>query len=294
MKFIIKGFVTNKNSESYSDCADNYAFSTENHRFAISDGVSVSFFSGIWSQILVDNYVKSNDVTDLNFIEACQKQWQQKIEEIVQQPNVKWFVKSKYSKKDFAAATLVGLEFFEEKRQWQAQFIGDSFLFFIPKNCVHFEGVIKYPEQNNFVFDNYPNYLASIDNNHRGEPHISAEEQITEGTFFLMTDALSEWFIGELKKDVKKVLTTLHNLKNQNDFLEIIQLQRNQNTLKNDDSAVLMIEVVDNQSEKFSYEVAYFSNLQKLAKKGEKEKQTARRKNNVKTVEQPLNVFDKF
>ncbi len=294
MKFIIKGFVTNKNSECYSDCADNYAFSTENHRFAISDGVSISFFSGIWSQILVDNYVKSKEMTDLNFIDRCQKQWQQKIEEIVQQPNVKWFVKSKYSKKDFAAATFVGLEFFEKECKWQAQFIGDSFLFFIPKNCAHFEGVIKYPERNNFVFDNYPNYLASIQNNHRGEQHISAEEEITEGTFFLMTDALSEWFISELKKDVKEAVKTLTSLKNQNDFLEIIQTKRNENVLKNDDSAVLMIEAIDNQNEVFTYVIAYFSNLQKLVKKGEKQKQASRRKDIIETVEQPLNVFDKF
>ncbi len=294
MKFIIKGFVTNKNSECYSDCADNYAFSTENHRFAISDGVSVSFFSEIWSQILVDNYVKFNKSNNLNFIDECQKQWQQKIEEIVTKPDVKWFVKSKYSKKDFAAATLVGLEFFEEKRKWQAQFIGDSFLFFIPKDCINFEGVIKYPEQNNFVFDNYPNYLASIENNHRGEQHISAEEEITEGFFFLMTDALSEWFISELKKDVKEAVKTLTDLKNQNDFLEIVQTKRDENVLKNDDSAILIIEVIDNQNETFSYSVAHFSNLQKLAKKGEKEKQEARQKNIIKTVVQPLNVFDKF
>lgn len=293
MKFIIRGFVTNKESEFYSDCADSYAFSEATHRFAISDGVSISFFSDIWSRILVDNYVKSNELVGSAFVEKCQQQWLQKIENIVQKPDVKWFVKSKYSKKDFAAATFVGLEFLQIENKWRAQFIGDSFLFFIPKHCIHFEGVIKYPSQANFIFDNYPNYLASIENNHRGEWLISENEEITEGTFVLMTDALSEWFIKELKKDVKKAVAALATIENQEQFAQIIQAQREENTLKNDDSTFLMIEVVDNQNEEFTYEVVHFTDLRKMTTNTAQEKQ----KNQYETVnftENHSNIFDKF
>ncbi|MDO5105879.1 hypothetical protein [Capnocytophaga sp.] len=293
MKFIIRGFVTNKESEFYSDCADSYAFSEATHRFAISDGVSISFFSDIWSRILVDNYVKSNELVGSVFVEKCQQQWQEKIETIVQKPDVKWFVKSKYSKKDFAAATFVGLEFLQTENKWRAQFIGDSFLFFIPKHCIYFEGVIKYPSQTNFIFDNYPNYLASIENNHRGEWHISENEEITEGTFVLMTDALSEWFIKELKKDVKKAVATLAAIENQEQFAQIIQTQREENTLKNDDSTFLMVEVVDNQTEEFTHEVVHFTDLRKMTTNTAREKQ----KNQYETInftENQSNIFDKF
>ncbi|MFK8276289.1 hypothetical protein ACI76Y_11530 [Capnocytophaga cynodegmi] len=291
MKFTIKGFVTNKQSELYSDCADSYAFDTKKHRFAISDGVSISFFSEIWSQILVDNYVKDSCEVNSEFISECQREWQEKIEEIVHLPNVKWFVKTKYSKKDFAAATFIGLEFLQDEKKWIAQFIGDSFLFFVPKNCSDFQYVLKYPSKRDFVFDNYPDYLASTENNQRGELHTSVEEKIKEGTFFLMTDALSEWFISEMKKDVKNAVDLLVNIENQEDFLKIIREQRDENLLKNDDSTVLIIEVTNDEQEEFSYSVTHFTNLKN---RDFKEQKIDEQIPNKQKENQELSVFDKF
>lgn len=293
MRFIIKGFVANKTSEFYSDCADNYAFNTKNGRFAISDGVSVSFFPEIWSKILVKNYVNTKSAANSNFVHKCQKEWLEKVEGIVNQPTAKWFVKTKYAKKEFAAATFLGLEFLASERKWTVQFIGDSFLFFVPKHCVHFEGVIRYPDKAGFVFDNYPDYLASTENNHRGEQYVSVEEEITEGTFFLMTDALSEWFIKELRKDVSGVVGSLLAVENQKQFLELIKSQRDIESLKNDDSSVLIIEVVDDGNEAFDYSVAYVSNLGKLAKRAKKRKQSIS-VNRTQEEGNNLNVFDKF
>lgn len=295
MKFTIKGFVTNKKSEYYSDCADNYAFDTENHRFAISDGVSISFFSGIWSQILVNNYVKGTSWLDSDFIAECQKQWQQHIEEIVRQPDVKWFVKTKYSKKDFAAATFLGLEFSQSEKTWEVEFIGDSFLFFVPKNCTDFKNVLKYPSQRNFVFDNYPNYLASVESNHRGERQTSVKQEIKEGVFFLMTDALSEWFVKELKKDIQKVVEFMLNIENQEDFLRIVQEKRDENLLKNDDSTVLIIEATNDGEEVFNYEVTHFGELQSFEEKDfEEQKIRAEIENEKKESQTPMSIFDKF
>ena len=53
MKINIKGFITSKKSELYSDCADNYDVKTEHNKFAISDGVSKSFFPKVWSEIML-------------------------------------------------------------------------------------------------------------------------------------------------------------------------------------------------------------------------------------------------
>ncbi|MFK8303588.1 hypothetical protein ACI75Y_11850 [Capnocytophaga stomatis] len=291
MRFTIKGFVTNKKSELYSDCADSYAFDTERHRFAVSDGVSISFFSEIWSQILVDNYVKGTSWVDSEFINKCQKEWQQNIDEIVQLPNVKWFVKTKYSKKEFAAATFIGLAFLQNENKWIAQFIGDSFLFFVPKYCADFQCVLKYPNKRDFVFDNYPDYLASIENNQRGELCMSVEEKIKEGTFFLMTDAVSEWFISELKKDVRKAVDSLLEIENQEDFLKIIQERRDENLLKNDDSTVLIIEATDDEQKEFSYSVTHFTDLES---KDFREQKIDGEIVDKKEENQTLSVFDKF
>ncbi|MDO4228585.1 MAG: hypothetical protein Q4C98_02115 [Capnocytophaga sp.] len=294
MKIIVKGFVTNKKSESYSDCADSYALNTERGRFAISDGVSISFFSAVWSQILVNNFVQGSVWADADFINNCQVQWQQKVDKIVQQPNVKWFVKSKHIKKDFAAATFIGLEIAENQRKWKAQLIGDSFLFFVPKNCTQFKNVLKYPNQENFVFDNYPDYLASLEGNHRGQLYTSPEQELTEGTFFLMTDALSEWFIERLKKDVQNAVESLLKIENQKQFLAKIQRERDENLLKNDDSAILALEVIDDGSDALSYVVAHVTDLYKLVKGNKKEKQKVAKNFVPKTENQSLNISDKF
>lgn len=294
MKIVVKGFVTNKKSESYSDCADSYALNPERGRFAISDGVSVSFFAAVWSQILVNSFVQDSGWVDTNFIDNCQKQWQQKVDKIVLQPNVKWFVKSKHSKKDFAAATFVGLEVSENQRKWKVQLIGDSFLFFVPKDCTQFKKIIKYPNQEKFVFDNYPDYLASLEGNHRGQLCTSPELELVEGTFFLMTDALSEWFIEELKKDVKQAVDSLLKIENQKQFLTNIQHKRDTNSLKNDDSAILTLEVIDDGSDALSYVVAHVTDLQKLAKSHKKGKQKMDKNIVLQKENQSLNISDKF
>lgn len=264
MRFNIKGFITSKSQESYSDCADNYAFDIGNNRFAISDGVSISFFSEIWSRILTHRYVENQAPIDAKFLSDCQDEWKKSVVEIVKKPEAKWFVKAKYNKQEFAAATFIGLQFIEEELKWMVQSIGDSFLFFIPKDCTDYEKIITYPTEKGFVFDNYPNYLASIDNNHRGKRHISTKKNLEEGTFFLMTDAIAEWFVNELKENVEKAVDLLLNIENQEHFLQIIHTKRSDNSLKNDDTTILIIEVIDDKQPGFHYSIDYFSDLDEL------------------------------
>ena len=69
MKFIIRGFITHKEGESITDCNDYYGYNIDNHRFAVSDGVSISFFPFFWAKCLVDNFLKGNILENNNFIQ---------------------------------------------------------------------------------------------------------------------------------------------------------------------------------------------------------------------------------
>ena len=267
MKINIKGFITSKKSELYSDCSDNYAVNIEHNKFSISDGVSKSFFPKVWSDILVSKYVNQKDWKDNNeFIVESQKAWQAKIDEIVKQPETKWFTKSQYNRKDPALATFVGLQLLESDQKWIAQALGDSFLFFIPKGSTEIEFKLSTkPEP--IVFDNFPDYLSSIGNSHRGEKKSTKREKIKEGTFYLMTDALAEWFL----LNTAQAKQTLDNIKTQDQYLETIENERNANRLNDDDSAVLILELFDDGKKEFSYssiEIALLSEL--LKEKGEK------------------------
>lgn len=262
MKINIKGFITSKKSELYSDCADNYAINIEHNKFSISDGVSKSFFPKIWSDILVNKYVNQKDWKDNNeFIVESQKEWQSKIDEIVNQPETKWFTKSQYNRKDPALATFVGLQFLESDQKWIAQALGDSFLFFIPRGSTEIEIKLSTkPEP--IVFDNFPDYLSSIGSSHKGEKKSIKGEKIKEGTFYLMTDALAEWFL----LNTEQAKQTLDNIKTQEQYLETIANERNANRLNDDDSAVLILELFDDGKKEFSYsniEVTFLSGLVK-------------------------------
>lgn len=274
MKIRIKGFITSKKSELYSDCADNYAINIEHNKFSISDGVSKSFFPKIWSDILTNKYVNQKDWKDEEFIIESQKEWQSKIDEIVNQPETKWFTKSQYNRKDPALATFVGLQFIESEQKWIAQALGDSFLFFIPKDSNKIKVQLS-SKSEPIVFDNFPDYLSSIGNSHKGEKKSIRGEKIENGTFYLMTDALAEWFL----QNTEQAKQALDNIKTKEQYLETIENERNANRLNDDDSAVLIIEVINDGKIEFSYsniEVIFLSELVK--EEAEKLEETKKKK----------------
>jgi hypothetical protein len=241
MKINVKGYITCKDAEKYSDCADNYAYNKENHRFAISDGVTKSFFPRIWSQILVDNFVALQGATELS-IESCQSEWLKQVTEKVNAPDVKWFTSNAFIKKKPGFATFVSLYF--EKEKWFAKALGDSFLFFVPKGNNNFDDWIKLsskPEP--VVFDSYPDYYSSI-----GEQHgdVKANEgKLEAGIFYLMTDALSEWVFNEKENALKEIKK---KWKSQTEFESSINELRASGKINNDDSSILIIELKDNGS----------------------------------------------
>ena len=280
MEIKIKGFITSKKSELYSDCADNYAVNPDLHKFAISDGVSKSFFPKVWSEILVNKYVNQKDWKDEECITESQKEWQSKIDKIVNQPETKWFTKSQYNRKEPALATFVGLQFFESEQKWEAYALGDSFLFFIQKDSEGIEiKLSSKPEPT--VFDNFPDYFTSIgDKTQKGNPEIKKNNLISEGTFYLMTDALAEWFL----ENTEHAKQTLHNIKTQEQYLETIENERKANRLNDDDSAVLIIEVIDDGKKEFSYSSTEVTLLSELIKEEAEKIEAAKKKKFLRKI----------
>lgn len=244
----IRGYIASKKSELYSDCADDYALNIDHHKFAISDGVSKSFFPKVWSEILVRKYVGKKDWVEDNFIDECQKDWQSKIDHIVSRPETRWFTKSQYNRNEPALATFVGLQFIESQQKWIAQALGDSFLFFIPENSNKIETKLS-SKTEPIKFDNFPDYLSSIGSSHKGEKKLIKAGKIQAGTFYLMTDALAEWFLLNTEEAKQK----LDNIQNQQQFLVTIENERNAKKLNDDDSAVLIIELTNDGKKEFSY-----------------------------------------
>lgn len=273
MKISVTGFIASKKNEDYKYCADNYSVNETHHKFSISDGVSQSFFPKVWSEILVNKYVNQKDWKNEEFIIECQKEWQSKIDEIVNQPETKWFTKSQYNRKDPALATFVGLQFLESDQKWIAQALGDSFLFFIPKNSTEIDIQLSSKKEPT-VFDNFPDYFSS-NSIHQQKGKVKIKERpIVEGTFYLMTDALAEWFL----LNTEQAKQTLDNIKTQEQYLETIANERSANRLNDDDSAVLILELYDDGKKEFSYSNIEITFLSELVKEEAEKLEEAKKK----------------
>jgi hypothetical protein len=270
MKVTIKGFITCKSAEQYIDCADNYAVNKNSHRFSVSDGVSKSFFPKVWSEILVSQFVERTDLKEKELIKVCQDEWQKRIDEIVSLPETKWFTKSQYSRKDPALATFVGLQFLEKEKKWSASALGDSFLFFVPKGYKDYQNdlVRLSSKVEPIVFDNFPDYLTSIGDSHKGRAKEKSGK-LRNGIFYLMTDALAEWFIKEGENAIGKITVW----KSQADFERFITQAIEENQLTNDDCAILCIELSEVEKKGIDYSKIQVTDLNDLITDQEAEKE---------------------
>lgn len=232
----LSGFITSKQDESLADCADNYAFNQDLLKFAISDGVSKSFFPKLWSRTLVEEFVKTKGI-DFS-IEKSQEDWRAQVLQIVQKPETKYYVRNAFKKNNPGLATFVGLEIDSTNRKWSAVALGDSFLFFIPDDdSSNFSFLSSMPTPP--VFDNYPDYLSSVGNAHKGDQIQLKQQPLVAGRFVLVTDALAEWMF----RDVEKALDTIEGWKTQKDFEDFAADARRDELLQNDDTAILLIKV---------------------------------------------------
>jgi hypothetical protein len=274
MKLAIKGFIAPKLNEKYSDCADNYADNLSSNKFAISDGVTKSFYSSVWSKLLVEKFVQKKELISKDTIDSlikdCQEEWYKKVTVEVDKPDIPWFTKKSYVEKKFAMATFIGLQFHEKEEQWKwnAIGLGDSYLIFIPtqteKEPEKWIEVATMENSKEPVFDNYPNYYASIGNQHKGEACFIEDQDLVEGTFYLMTDALAEWFFNEKETAIEKI----KKWKSQDDYIDFIADERADKLLKDDDSAIMIIEVSESTNTLIT-PLKDIANLQSLINKEE-------------------------
>lgn len=260
MKLSVKGFITSKDGEAYCDCADRMAIECRPSalRAAVSDGVSNgSFLQAHWAQILSEEFVsQSDEITTVPF-DTCREKWYSQAAELANSPEAKWFTKNLFQRRVPGAATLVSLVVSAQNKLWYAESLGDSCLFYVPKN-----------EENDYnkwitltpdSFNNYPNYCASYPNMDKGQT-VSEIGILQPGSLYMMTDALSEWLCNQ-KGDALSIIKTWEN---QHMFEDSIAKLRNDGLLHNDDSAIIIINIEDDGNSSFTYDNIIFTDINNM------------------------------
>lgn len=230
------------------------AYNLSAARFSISDGVSQSYMSGIWADLLVSNYVNSSLSSGTEYYDSLKgqikklgEQWEEKTKIIEESANEISKKRLESSRKDhpYAAATFAGITINSDKIFYDV--LGDSCIFIINRDS---DIKVLSTISKDGMFDPYPDYITSKATL-RGKWH-SGVETIREGFVFMMTDALSEWFINLLKEDhlFAQKLWHIHShaefeyllLKERNRIIE----KEKRFALKDDDCALIMLKIPKN------------------------------------------------
>lgn len=241
--------------EEYEDAA---AFSIVDRRFAIADGATESSYSDIWARSLVRQYTTSPPLmppgsTPLpEWLEPLQTQWHGSIN----WERLPWFAEEKARNGAFAA--FLGLHFLGGDEapaprsfwrwvlrrkpravgtRWHALAVGDCCLFQVRGNRL----LSAFPISESGAFNDRPLLISS--NPSRNYPVWEAVRHAEGGcqpgdVFILGTDALSKWFLQELEAG-KRPWETLVHVQTQTGFSTLVDVLRQQRTIRNDDTTLL-------------------------------------------------------
>jgi hypothetical protein len=218
---------------------------------SVADGASEGYLSGEWAKILVkaycDNHSRSfNDILDL----ACVnwKSWLENYLEKRQQENrpIEWYEEPGLVTGSFS--TFLGLtietNIISGSKEWHAMALGDSCLFQVRSD----ELIFKFPIEKSEDFNSWPHLVSTNPTrNHNYLDFMKSEKgEWQEGdSFFLMTDALSEWFIKQIELGYQPWLN-LRNFDADTDILRNrwIDSLRKTNEIRNDDVTLIRIEII--------------------------------------------------
>lgn len=198
-----QGFGLAKRGNSPDEYEDAYAAAPRAGRFAVADGASESSFTSLWARLLVEGFVhpvKAQD-SQVNWLAPLRQRWAAEVDGL----SLPWYAEAK--REQGAFATFLGLVFRRPTMiggggRWRALAVGDSCLFQVRK-----ESLVKaFPVSRSEDFGNRPALLCSrpaANDRERQQQGQSQGRWRAGDRFFLMTDALAEWFLRQHETDGK-------------------------------------------------------------------------------------------
>jgi len=179
-----------------SDGLKRYLNATGSIKFAVADGATTGSYCRDWAKILVNTFGTSEEKFDAELFYICSiKKWNEFSSELLAKSNDPFDSQAIYETGAFS--TFLGLDI-EPSGDWKAYAIGDSTLFHIRDGKIIASFILTGSDQYGIVTQG----LSSL-------KHFSKNpwQQMKETTgtlqngdqIFLMTDALSQWFLNEFE-----------------------------------------------------------------------------------------------
>jgi serine/threonine protein phosphatase PrpC len=247
---------THKEMETISGCQDNFSYNEANNCFAIADGATQSFYSSIWSKLLVDYFCENPQIDKNNWqewLELIQQKWLEEVRAELEKAksgnNFAWIeIYNGLERSKSATSTFIGLQFIEN--QAKISIVGDSCLFIFQGNQL----IQTYLLKKSTNFNDRPGYFGSRSkNNDDYEPEfldieLKYKQHSDKLYFVLATDALAE-YIFKYTEQQRDILTTLLTINSEQEFENFVKSARQDDTIKmkNDDVTLMILEVSDRE-----------------------------------------------
>lgn len=257
MQILVEGFWLPKDGNSEEEYEDALShrkvqgkLARKEPRFAVADGATESSFSGLWAQLLVDSNSRAplSAANVRRRVEVLGERW---LDQVTTKP-LPWYAERKVQQGAFSTFLGLSLENHASEASsggvWTAFAIGDSCLFQVRDS----ELVACFPVEHADQFGYHPLLLSSIPQRNNVVWERLNELERTErwlpgDTFFLMTDALAQWFLGKAEQAEQPWLT-LKQLMGQSDlpmfsdqFERWVNTVRDANKMRNDDITLLLV-----------------------------------------------------
>lgn len=247
---------THKEMETISGCQDNFSYNEAKNCFAIADGATQSFYSSIWSKLLVDYFCENPQIDKNNWqewLELIQQKWLEEVRAELEKAksgnNFAWIeIYNGLEHSKSATSTFIGLQFIEN--QAKISIVGDSCLFIFQGNQL----IQTYLLKKSTNFNDRPGYFGSRSkNNDDYEPEfldieLKYKQHSDKLYFVLATDALAE-YIFKYTEQQRDILTTLLTINSEQEFENFVKSARHNGTIKmkNDDVTLMILEVSDGE-----------------------------------------------
>lgn len=224
-------------AEEYEDaCAGDPATG----RFAVADGASESSFANIWAKLLVEGYVQpsARKTAADNWLAPLRKQWAKQVDG----RELPWYAEEK--REQGAFATFLGLRIVrspeERGGRWKASAVGDSCMFQVRDDIL----LACFPLARSADFDTRPALIGSRPMKNDVRPKLEWGRWQPGDWFFLMTDALAQWFLArheEKRKPWRSLLWRLTQKNGEAELTAYLEKLRDGKELKNDDVTLTAI-----------------------------------------------------
>ncbi|HKE56021.1 MAG TPA: hypothetical protein VKB46_04945 [Pyrinomonadaceae bacterium] len=241
----VRTFLLPKRAHTAVECEDAIGINELHHRFALADGATEAFDARNWAQRLALNWVQTRTTLSLPGFSEWLAAEGRSLHDSWNELKLPWYSEEKARGGSFAAFVGVELEPAFDGWQWRAIILGDSCLF----HCRQHTLLKKLPLTKSADFGSNPVLAAS----HPSVQATTFEHVVVDGgvmkpgdQLLLLTDGVAAWYLlldetGDF--ETRSVFARVLRDEDNAALTQLFESERSTGRLKNDDIAIISLEV---------------------------------------------------